>query len=155
MWQISRPACEWSESGELMSQKNIFFAQSDLKKKFRPNPMAGCWDNWGFIGHRVTESQSDRVTELQTLKGTQYSGGWNFFMPDFNELPYSLRSQGDKKITIQIPTVHLSLSFTHTHSFWLPFGSCLDRSFYFERDTPSFWSVLSVSFSIMTIKVFT
>ena len=67
---------------------------------------------------RVTESQSDRVTELQKLKGTQYSGGWNFFMPDFNELPYSLRSQGDKKITIQIPTVHLSLSFTHTHTLF-------------------------------------
>ena len=44
----------------------------------------------------ATESQSDRVTELQTLKGTQYTGGWNFFMPDFNKLPYSLRSQGDK-----------------------------------------------------------
>ena len=25
-----------------------------------------------------------RVTESQTLKGTQYTGGWNFFVPDFN-----------------------------------------------------------------------
>ena len=25
-----------------------------------------------------------------------YMGGWNFFVPDFNKLPYSLRSQGDK-----------------------------------------------------------
>ena len=39
------------------------------------------------------------VTESQTLKGTQYKGGWNFFVPDFNKLPYSLRSQGDKKIS--------------------------------------------------------
>ena len=23
-------------------------------------------------------------------------GGWNFFVPDFHKLPYSLRSQGDK-----------------------------------------------------------
>ena len=58
--------------------------------------MVGCWDNWGCIGYRVTELQSDRVTELQTPKGTQYKGEWNFFVPDFNKLPYSLRSQGDK-----------------------------------------------------------
>ena len=37
----------------------------------------------------------DRVTESQTLKGTQYTGVWNFFVPDFNKLPYSLHSQGD------------------------------------------------------------
>ena len=51
-----------------------FFAQSDLKK-FRPNPMAGCWDNWGFIGLRVTDTQ-----------GYSVMGGWNFFVPDFNKL---------------------------------------------------------------------
>ena len=27
-------------------------------------------------------------------KGTQYTGGLNFFVPDFNKLPDSLRSQG-------------------------------------------------------------
>ena len=48
-----------------------------------------------FIGHRVTEGQSDRGTESQTPKGTQYKGGWNFFVPDFNKLPYSLRSPGN------------------------------------------------------------
>ena len=79
--------------------------------EFWPNPMAGgrrqaagsrqkaagCWDNWGFIGHRVTE--------LQTPKGTQYTGGWNFFVSDFNKLPYLLRLQGDKwKPTFWIPS---------------------------------------------------
>ena len=37
-----------------------------------------------------------RVTEWQTPKSTQYTGGWNFFVPYFNKLPYSLHSQGDK-----------------------------------------------------------
>ena len=46
--------------------------------KFQPNPMAGCWDNWGFNGLRVTESQSHRVTELQTPKGTQHTSEWSF-----------------------------------------------------------------------------
>ena len=36
------------------------------------------------------------MTESQTLKGTQYRGGRNFFVPVFNKLPYLLRSQGDK-----------------------------------------------------------
>ena len=68
------------------SEKFILFCPI-RPKNFWPNPMAGCWDNWEFIGHRVTE--------LQTPKGTQYMGGWNFFGPDFNKLPYLLRSQGD------------------------------------------------------------
>ena len=49
--------------------------------------MTGSWENLGFIGLRVTESQ--------TPKGIQYMGGWNVFVPDFNKLSYSLRSQGD------------------------------------------------------------
>ena len=44
-----------------------FFAQSDLKK-FRPNPMAGCWDNWGFICHRVTELQSYRHPRVLSIR---------------------------------------------------------------------------------------
>ena len=44
----------------------------------------------------TTESQSHRVTELQShATSTPYTGGWNFFMHIFNKLPYSLRSQGD------------------------------------------------------------
>ena len=43
----------------------------------------------------ATELQSDRVTESQLPKGTQYTGGGNFFVPDFNKIPYSLRSQGN------------------------------------------------------------
>jgi hypothetical protein len=34
----------------------------------------------------ATEWQSHKVIESQTLKGTQYMGGWNFFVPDFNKL---------------------------------------------------------------------
>ena len=32
------------------------------------------------------------VTELQTPKGAHYTGGWNFFVPDFNKLPHLFRS---------------------------------------------------------------
>ena len=55
----------------------------------------GCWDNWGFIGHRVTEWQSHRVTDTQgysvygwvkffcawfqyTLQLASLAGGWFF-----------------------------------------------------------------------------
>ena len=38
--------------------------------------------------------QSDRVTDTQ---GSSVYGWAKFFVPDFNKLPYSLRSQGDKK----------------------------------------------------------
>ena len=53
--------------------------------------------NWGhfyeffwFIGHRVTESQSDRHPSVLSIRV-----GEIIFVPDFNKLPYSLRSQGD------------------------------------------------------------
>ena len=39
-----------------------------------------------FIRHRVTESQ--------TLKGTQYTGGQNFFVPDFNKSQLNSRERG-------------------------------------------------------------
>ena len=42
-----------------------------------------------FIGDRVT------------TKGTQYTGGGNIFVPDFNKLPYLLRSQGDNNFLHQ------------------------------------------------------
>ena len=49
-----------------------------------------------FVAHRVTELQSDRVTEWQShTTSTPYTGEWIFFMPIFNKLPYSLLSQGD------------------------------------------------------------
>ena len=56
--------------------------------------------NVEIIGLRVKESQSDRFTESQIPKGTQYTGGQIFFVPDFNKLPHSLRSQGDKKLLL-------------------------------------------------------
>ena len=34
----------------------------------------------------MDDSKCYRVTESQTPKGTQYSGGGNFFVPDFNKL---------------------------------------------------------------------
>ena len=51
---------------------------------------------------------SHRVTEWQTPKGTHYTGRWNFFVPDFNKLPNSLCSQGDK----WIPLVNYVLIFS-------------------------------------------
>ena len=36
--------------------------------EFWPNPMAGCWDNWGFIRHRVTEWQSDRHPSVLSIR---------------------------------------------------------------------------------------
>ena len=60
-------------------------------ENFGPIP----WQAAEIIGGLLaTEWQSDRVTESQTPKGTQYTGGWNFFLPDFNKLPYLLFSQG-------------------------------------------------------------
>ena len=41
---------------------------------------------------RVISWSTNRVTP----KGTQYTGGWFFFVRDFNKLSYSLCSQGDK-----------------------------------------------------------
>ena len=71
---------------------DILFCPIGPKKNFGPIP----WQAAEIIGGLLeTESQSDRVTEWQTLKGTQYTGGGNIFVPDFNKLPYSLRSQGD------------------------------------------------------------
>ncbi len=60
----------------------------------------------------ATEWQSDRVTEWQTLKGTQYRGERNFFVPDFNKLPYSLRSQGDYLLTI-LKLIHAFQTFVY------------------------------------------
>ena len=61
-----------------------------------PLPMVRVWTGvYSPQSDIVTESQSHKVTESQTLKGTQYTGGQNFLVPDFNKLPYSLRSQGD------------------------------------------------------------
>ena len=47
-----------------------------------------------------TESQSDRVTESQSHRHSRVPSirvGEFFFVPDFNKLPYSLRSQGDDR----------------------------------------------------------
>ena len=45
----------------------------------------------------MTESQSYRVTDTQ---GYSVYGWVKFFVPDFNKLPYSLRSQGDNNLMI-------------------------------------------------------
>ena len=45
--------------------------------------------------YRVTALQNKRVTEWQTPKGTQFTGGWNFFALFSKKLPYLLCSQGD------------------------------------------------------------
>ena len=39
---------------------------------------------------------------------TQYTGGWNFFVPDFNILSYSLRLQGDNQLSTIYQGVHIT-----------------------------------------------
>ena len=95
MWQISRPPCEWWEfrwvfkNGLLpiapkWADSDIFFGQNYFKFNL----------SRGYFYQKI--KIWDRVTESQTLKCTQYTGGGNIFVPDFNKLPYSLRLQGDK-----------------------------------------------------------
>ena len=51
------------------------------------------WQAAEIIGGLLaTELQSDRVTDTQ---GYSVYGWVKFFVPDFNKLPYLLRSQGD------------------------------------------------------------
>ena len=59
-----------------------------------PPANGASWDRFLMANWNIYTSL--RVTELQTLKGTQYTGGRNFFVSDFNKLPFSLRSQGEK-----------------------------------------------------------
>ena len=64
-----------------------------------------------------TELQSYRVT----TKGTQYTGGENIFVPDFNQLPYSLRSQGDK---VNILSEYQAEKSDPTWKYYLPTCFC-------------------------------
>ena len=66
-------------------------------------PNSPKWADSEIIGLRFTESQ--------TPKGTQYTGGWNFFVPDSNKLPYSLRLQRDN---IKPTVLFYSIWKTHT-----------------------------------------
>ena len=72
---VKTGCCQTTQSGPILQ----FFGQNYYK----------------FTFLQKKKPQSHRVTEWQTPKGTQYTGGQNFFVPDFNKLPYSLRSQGD------------------------------------------------------------
>ena len=64
-------------------------------------------NNWGFIGLRVTELQSDRHPRVPSIRV-----GENFFMPDFNKLANLLRLQGDKPQNVKnacpFTSIHLS-----------------------------------------------
>ena len=53
--------------------------------------MEGCWDCWGFIGHRVTELQKYRVTDTQGYSVYEWV---KFFVPDFNKLPTRFARRG-------------------------------------------------------------
>ena len=93
VWKISRPPCQWCEFGQVfkwaISKNGLMpngqkWADNDkilvriiLNLIFWPNRMAGCWDNWGFIGHRVTEWQSYKVTDTQ---GYSVYGWVKFFL---------------------------------------------------------------------------
>ena len=74
-----------------------FYEKFAFISKLGPQTL-GCF--WQMGGCQIAKSRPIwkiiRVTESQTPKETQYMGGWNFFVSDFNKLPYSLRLQGDK-----------------------------------------------------------
>ena len=86
-----------------LAEKKNFLGHTFLpkwtQKKFRPKRVKG---------GRVTESQSHRVTESQSHRVTESHHfhsllSWvKFFMPIFNKLPYSLRSQGDNAAPIYL-----------------------------------------------------
>ena len=72
---------------QIYFEKNFgiyFFAQSDLKIFFGPIP----WQAAEIIGGLLaTESQSHRVTELQSYRHPRVLSihfVWNLFVPDFN-----------------------------------------------------------------------
>ena len=56
------------------SHKNLNWIIRQIK--FRPNPMAGCWDNLGFIGHRVTELQCDRHPRVLSIRVGELFCAW-------------------------------------------------------------------------------
>ena len=73
-----------------------------------------------FIRHRVTESQSDRVTLLQTTKGTQNTGGQNFLCLNSINSPTRFARRGIKyskfkKIAVLTIITFLILTFNITH----------------------------------------
>ena len=86
-WFISKLGLQtlghfWKMGGcQIAKRRLIWKIKNILNLKFK------------FIGGLfATESQSHRVTDTQ---GYSVYGWVKFFVPDFNKLPYSLRSQGD------------------------------------------------------------
>ena len=55
----------------LIRKSKVWIPLGSTYMIFWLNPMAGCWDSWGFIGHRITEWQSYRVTEWQSDRVTE------------------------------------------------------------------------------------
>ena len=87
------------ESEDLLVFRRLNIGPRFLLNKRTQGFWFSIWDNWGFIGHRVTEWQTPKVT--------QNTGGWVFFVPDFNKLPYLLRSQAEiVETTFIFPTLH-------------------------------------------------
>ena len=64
-----------------------------LLVKFYDNEKVKSTYKW-VISPKI-KPQSDRVTDT---KGYSVYGWMKFFVPDFNKLPYSLRSRGDNKL---------------------------------------------------------
>ena len=80
--------CLWSSTPEASSQN--LYLKCNLRRGQFYKKMKYLQTETTFL------PQSHRVTELQTPKGTQHTGGWNFFLPDFKKLDYSLCLQGYK-----------------------------------------------------------
>ena len=117
VWQISRPPSEWCEFGQ------VFKGKTGACQMAQNGPMLK------FFWPKLFRN---RVTESQTPKGTQYIGGWKFFVPDFNKLPYSLCSQGDNNRRIKSLTLDDLLTYL---------GTTLRRSYDpNSRPSPPKWS---------------
>ena len=139
MWQISRPHCRWCKFGQVFKiyygkgiQKNfqLYTNWSGRELEWQYGPFVNTsycqtaqngrfWKNFGQSYLKFNLSRGHfykkfglRVTEFQTPKGTQYTGRWNFFVPDFNKLPDLLRLQGDYTGTVHYCKISQRLKST-------------------------------------------
>ena len=96
------------------------------------------------------------ASELQTPKGTQYTGGWNFFVPDFNKLPYSLCSPDQSGINVTPlslfidSSIHRTLWRTNKSSISILIVPILKGSFYC-RNSPTSCILNSLTYFLFLI----
>ena len=100
MWQISRPPCKWCEFGQVFNgQLGHLYRLGDWKTAeswpmlifFGQNQLKFYLNGGHHFGHRVTESQSYRLTDTQ---GYPVHGLVNFFVPDSINSPTRFAHRG-------------------------------------------------------------